>query len=90
MITKILIENFKKFEKAEIELGHDTILFVGQNNGGKTTALQALSLWSFLAQQWQTKKVRAKPNNELERRFQGMRFGPPLSVKQGCCGTMAM
>ncbi|MBI5438750.1 MAG: AAA family ATPase [Nitrosomonadales bacterium] len=56
MITKIIIENFKKFERAEIELGHDTILFVGQNNGGKTTALQALSLWSFLAQQWQTKK----------------------------------
>lgn len=60
MITKILIENFKKFERAEIELGHDTILFVGQNNGGKTTALQALSLWSFLAQQWQTKKGKSK------------------------------
>lgn len=60
MITRIVIENFKKFEKAEIELGHDTILFVGQNNGGKTTALQALSLWSFLAQQWQSKKGRGK------------------------------
>lgn len=60
MITRIVIENFKKFERAEIELGHDTILFVGQNNGGKTTALQALSLWSFLAQQWQSKKGRGK------------------------------
>ncbi len=60
MIKKIIIENFKKFEKAEIELGYDTILFVGQNNGGKTTALQALSLWSFLAQQWQTKKGGSK------------------------------
>lgn len=60
MITRIVFENFKKFEKAEIELGHDTILFVGQNNGGKTTALQAISLWSFLAQQWQSKKGKGK------------------------------
>lgn len=60
MITKVVLENFKKFEKAEIELGHDTILFVGQNNGGKTTALQGLSLWSFLAQQWQNKKGKGK------------------------------
>lgn len=60
MINKIIIENFKKFEKAEIELGRDTILFVGQNNGGKTTALQALSLWSFLAQRWQEKKGKSK------------------------------
>ena len=60
MITKIVIENFKKFEKAEIEIDHDTVLFVGQNNGGKTTALQAVSLWSFLAQQWQFKKGKSK------------------------------
>lgn len=56
MITKIIIENFKKFQKAELEFGSETVLFVGQNNGGKTTALQAVSLWSFLAKQWQTKK----------------------------------
>ncbi len=60
MITKIVIDNFKKFEKAEIELGSDTILFVGQNNGGKTTALQAISLWSYLSQQWQARKGGSK------------------------------
>lgn len=60
MITKIVIENFKKFEKAEIDLGFCSILFVGQNNGGKTTALQAISLWSFFIKRWQTEKGESK------------------------------
>ncbi len=57
MITKIVIENFKKFEKAVIEFGLEPVLFVGQNNGGKTTALQAISLWSFLIKRWQIEKA---------------------------------
>lgn len=56
MLTKLIIENFKKFEKVEIDLSRQTLLFVGQNNGGKTTALQALGLWGFLTQQWKSKK----------------------------------
>ncbi|MBI2459110.1 MAG: AAA family ATPase [Parcubacteria group bacterium] len=60
MITKIVIENFKKFEKAKIDLGLSPILFVGQNNGGKTTALQAISLWSFFIRRWQTEKAGSK------------------------------
>lgn len=57
MITKIVIENFKKFEKAEIELGREPVLFVGQNNGGKTTTLQAINLWGFLINRWQMEKA---------------------------------
>ncbi len=57
MITKIVIENFKKFEKAEIYFASSPILFVGQNNGGKTTALQAISLWSFFISRWQAEKA---------------------------------
>ena len=60
MITKIVVENFKKFEKAEIEFGLEPVLFVGQNNGGKTTALQAISLWSFLIKRWQIEKAGSK------------------------------
>ncbi len=56
MITKIVIENFKKFEEAVIEFGLEPVLFVGQNNGGKTTALQAISLWGFLIKRWQMEK----------------------------------
>ncbi|MDI9409019.1 MAG: AAA family ATPase, partial [Candidatus Pacebacteria bacterium] len=44
MLTKIRIQNFKGFEDVEIELGQ-TVVLVGPNNSGKTTALQALALW---------------------------------------------
>lgn len=60
MITKIVIENFKKFKEAEINFDSSPILFVGQNNGGKTTALQAISLWSFFIKRWQTEKAGSK------------------------------
>lgn len=43
MIKKILLENFKAFEKAEIEIKPITIL-VGPNNAGKTSLMQSISL----------------------------------------------
>lgn len=55
MLTKITIENFKRLQKAEIELG-DTVVFVGPNNSGKTTALQALTLWHVGLTAWISKK----------------------------------
>ena len=54
MLTKITIRNFKLFEEAEIPLGNG-FLFVGPNNGGKTSALQALSLWHIGLQKWAEK-----------------------------------
>ncbi len=51
MLTKITIRNFKLFEEAEIPLG-DGFVFVGPNNGGKTSALQALTLWYIGLQKW--------------------------------------
>lgn len=56
MIKEVKIENFKKFGVASFEVNQPVALFVGQNNGGKTTALQAISLWSFLITQWKQKK----------------------------------
>lgn len=44
MITKVTIRNFKKLEAVEFELGN-TVVLIGPNNSGKTTALQALTLW---------------------------------------------
>lgn len=44
MLTKLTIQNFKTFQDVEIELGQN-VVFVGPNNSGKTTALQALALW---------------------------------------------
>ena len=54
MLTKLSIKNFKRFGEVEIELG-SPVVFVGPNNSGKTTALQALSLWHAGLQRWNRK-----------------------------------
>jgi predicted ATP-dependent endonuclease of OLD family len=43
MLTKLTVINFKKFGTDEIELGNP-VVFIGPNNSGKTSALQALAL----------------------------------------------
>jgi len=55
MLTKLRIRNFKKFDEAEIELGNP-VVFVGPNNSGKTTALQALALWHLGLNRWLEKR----------------------------------
>ena len=46
------IENFKLFGgKIRIDLDHPTTL-IGPNNCGKTTALQAIALWSMAVKEW--------------------------------------
>ncbi len=55
MLTKLTIRNFKQFDDVEIELG-SPVVFVGPNNSGKTTALQALSLWSTGLRLWNAKR----------------------------------
>lgn len=51
MLTKLTATNFKLFDRVEIELG-DRVVFVGPNNSGKTSALQALALWSIGVRKW--------------------------------------
>jgi len=55
MLTKIAIVNFKKFGKDEIELGNP-VVFIGPNNSGKTSALQALALWEVGLKRWNEKR----------------------------------
>ncbi|NQS98219.1 MAG: AAA family ATPase [candidate division Zixibacteria bacterium] len=55
MLTKLIIRNFKRFDNVEIELGNP-VVFVGPNNYGKTTALQALSLWDIGLRKWLEKR----------------------------------
>jgi ABC-type multidrug transport system ATPase subunit len=46
------IENFKRFgDKQRIELDHPAVL-IGPNNCGKTSALQAIALWSQAVKTW--------------------------------------
>jgi len=44
MLTRLQIRNFKRFPEADIPLGR-SVVFIGPNNSGKTSALQALALW---------------------------------------------
>ncbi|RMH17815.1 MAG: AAA family ATPase [Acidobacteria bacterium] len=55
MLTKLKIRNFKLFDDVEIELG-DRVVLVGPNNSGKTSALQALSLWDAGVKRWVEKR----------------------------------
>lgn len=55
MLTKLTIRNFKRFDDVEVELGNP-VVFVGPNNSGKTTALQALVLWGTGIQRWTDKR----------------------------------
>jgi len=45
------LRNFKRFGRAEVELGSAVVL-IGPNNSGKTSALQALALWNLGVRRW--------------------------------------
>ncbi|MEA3275235.1 MAG: AAA family ATPase [Pseudomonadota bacterium] len=55
MLTHITIRNFKGFEEVSFELG-DRVVFIGPNNSGKTSALQALALWDIGLKRWIEKR----------------------------------
>jgi predicted ATPase len=55
MITKFTISNFKRLDEVEIELGN-SVVFIGPNNSGKTSALQALALWDVGWRRWAEKR----------------------------------
>lgn len=55
MLTRLRVRNFKRFINEEVELGK-AVLLIGPNNSGKTTALQALSLWDIGLRRWIEKR----------------------------------
>ena len=55
VLTSLRVKNFKRLKDVEIELGK-TVVFVGPNNSGKTTALQALALWEIGLRKWVEKR----------------------------------
>lgn len=44
MITKLILENFKKFESLEINFNSDRNILIGDNEAGKSTILEALDI----------------------------------------------
>ncbi|MBI2349925.1 MAG: AAA family ATPase [Deltaproteobacteria bacterium] len=55
MLIKLTARNFKRFETVEVELG-SPVVFIGPNNSGKTSALQALALWEVGLKRWNEKR----------------------------------
>ena len=62
MLTKLICRNFKCFGEVQIELGNP-VVFIGPNNSGKTTALQALALWDVGLKRWHEHR-KGKPRPE--------------------------
>jgi hypothetical protein len=55
MLTKLIINNFKRLDATSFDLGR-SVVFVGPNNSGKTSALQAISLWETGLKAWVVKR----------------------------------
>ena len=55
MLTSIRIRNFKRFDDIKVDLGK-SVVFIGPNNSGKTTALQAVALWDIGLRRWSEKR----------------------------------
>jgi len=51
MLTHLKIRNFKRFDNVDIDLDN-MVVFIGPNNSGKSTALQALALWDVGLKRW--------------------------------------
>jgi hypothetical protein len=61
MLTRLRIRNLKRFVEADLELGQSVVL-IGPNNSGKTTALQALALWDIGLRRWNEKRKGRLPS----------------------------
>ncbi len=55
MLTRLTIRNFKRFGEVDIPLGNP-VVFIGPNNSGKTSAMQALALWDVGLKKWTEKR----------------------------------
>jgi energy-coupling factor transporter ATP-binding protein EcfA2 len=61
-IKKFQIQNFKSFQDITINFNQDVNILTGRNNSGKTTVLEALSLWYECFQKLLTQAKRSQKN----------------------------
>ena len=56
MIRRVTITNFKRFQNQAFELA-DSVVLAGPNNAGKSTLLQAITMWKFGLDRWISQRV---------------------------------
>ena len=56
MLTRLTVRNFKRFGEIEVELGNP-VVFIGPNDSGKTSAMQARALWDIGVKRWNEKRA---------------------------------
>lgn len=78
MLKSLALENFRGFSDHRIEFGPETIL-IGQNNAGKTTAIEALRVLSVCQARALTTSFSACPS-WLDGYCQGAGFRPSLET----------
>lgn len=59
MITKFSMKNFKRIDALELDLG-TRVALVGPNNSGKTTLLQAITIWDIGMRKWASQRTGSK------------------------------
>ena len=79
MITEIKISNFKMLGDVKVPLSPVTV-FVGPNNGGKTTVLQALAVWQLAVRKWAAR--RQTKDNGSKRKAPAKRPGVGVNVQE--------
>jgi ABC-type polar amino acid transport system ATPase subunit len=83
MLTSLTIRNFKRLKETEQIHLDEAVVFIGPNNSGKTTALQALILWWFGVRKWMEKRVEPAKNMRKMPNGNGMkRTGVPINRKE--------
>lgn len=75
MITKVRTRYFKQFAEQEFDLA-DHVILAGPNNSGKTTLLQAITVWYLALQKW---RDRRGPESGSKAR---LRTGVPLTRQE--------
>ena len=75
MITKVRTRYFKQFAEQEFDLA-DHVILAGPNNSGKTTLLQAITVWYLALQKW---RERRGPESGSKAR---QRTGVPLTRQE--------
>lgn len=72
MLLRLKVRNFKRFDSVDIDLSQ-SVVFIGPNNSGKTSALQAIALWDAGLRLWNSKRggkasPKKRPGVTLNRR----------------------